>query len=84
MIVTFNLSDFPAPALAPFGVRASHPDPFLCALFDAASSPFLASVARHRASLRRPPRTREEYVTTLRQNGLRNLADRLERHVNGW
>jgi predicted nucleic acid-binding protein len=79
VIVTFNLSDFPAPALAPFGVQALHPDTFVCSLFDAAPSPFLAAVALHRASLRRPPKTSEEYVATLRQNGLPQIADRLER-----
>jgi hypothetical protein len=80
VIVTFNLADFPAAALAPLGVQALHPDVFLCALFDAAPSPFLAAVALHRASLRRPPKTGEEYVATLRQDGLRQLATRLEGH----
>ena len=28
-IITFNLDDFPAEALAPFGVEAQHPDDFL-------------------------------------------------------
>lgn len=31
VIVTFNLSDFPAETLAPLGVQALHPDRFLCA-----------------------------------------------------
>src|SRR5258708_1528769 len=29
VIVTFNLSDFPETALAPYGIRALHPDAFL-------------------------------------------------------
>lgn len=80
VIVTFNLSDFPAAALTPLGLQAQHPDVFLCALFDAAPSPFLAAAAQHRASLRRPPKTGEEYLATLRQNGLLQLVVRLEGH----
>src|SRR5579862_2580042 len=35
VIVTFNLSDFPETALAPYGIRALHPDAFLMELLDA-------------------------------------------------
>lgn len=31
-IVTFNLRDFPAPALAPWGIQAKHPDAFVLEL----------------------------------------------------
>jgi len=34
LIVTFNLADFPAAVLAGFGVKAVHPDDFVCALID--------------------------------------------------
>ncbi len=34
-VVTFNLRDFPADALAPWGVEAVHPGAFLAALYDA-------------------------------------------------
>ena len=30
VLLTLNLRDFPAAAVAPHGVRARHPDPFLC------------------------------------------------------
>jgi len=78
VIVTFNLSDFPASALAAFGIQALHPDTFLCSLLQEAPASFTAAVALHYASLRRPPKTREEYVATLRQNRLNQLAVRLE------
>ena len=36
LIVSFNLSDFPAATLRAFGIKAAHPDHFLSALFDGA------------------------------------------------
>ena len=81
-LVTFNLRDFPASALAPFGIQALHPDVFLCSLFDAAPEKFLAAVAKHRASLTRPPETADEYLTALRLNRITRLASRLETHRN--
>ena len=76
-LVTFNLRDFPASALAPFCIQALHPDAFLCTLFDATPETFLAAVAKHRASLIRPPETADEYLTTLQRNGLRRLPPAL-------
>jgi predicted nucleic acid-binding protein len=78
VIVTFNLSDFPASALKPYGVRALHPDRYLAALFEDAPELFLLGVRDHRASLKRPPKTVDEYLETLKTNGLRQLALRLE------
>ncbi len=34
VIVTFNLKHFPEESLSPHGVRSSHPDHFVCGLFD--------------------------------------------------
>lgn len=80
VIVTFNLSDFPASVLKTHGVRALHPDKYLVALLEEATELFLIAVKDHRASLKRPPKTVEEYIETLRTNGLRKLALRLEAH----
>jgi hypothetical protein len=81
-IVTFNLSDFPAAALKPFGVRAAHPNMFVVELFEAQTELFLSAVQRHRASLRQPPKTPDDYVATLAAQGLPTLADRLLIHLN--
>ena len=78
VVVTFNLSDFPAPILRAYGIRPAHPDNFLAALFDDASEPFLQAVQAHRASLHRPPKNPSEYIQTLTANGLKELARRLE------
>lgn len=34
LIVTFNVKDFPEPALAPWGVKVAHPDEYLLALYE--------------------------------------------------
>lgn len=82
LIVTFNLSDFPEAVLRTHGVRAVHPDPFLDGLFDDASEPFLQAVRTHRASLHSPPKNPGEYLQTLRTNGLKELARRLEESLD--
>jgi len=77
VIVTFNLSDFPKAVLAPFRVRALHPDTFLVSLLRKEPAAFLEGLRKHRASLRRPPKTREEYLEALRRAGLVALVARL-------
>ena len=78
VIVTFNLSDFPAATLEADGIEPLHPDVFLCALFDDEPGLFLQAVRTHRASLHNPPKNPSEYRQTLRANGLKELARRLE------
>jgi hypothetical protein len=78
VIVTFNLCDFPEAALAPHCMRAVHPDQFLVFLFEQHPEACLVTLRKHRASLRQPPKTAEEYRETLRRNGLVSLASRLE------
>lgn len=80
VIVTLNLADFPQSVLAPFRVRALHPDAFLISLLDQDPAAFLGGLHKHRASLRRPPKTREQYLEALRRAGLPTLARRLEEH----
>jgi hypothetical protein len=80
VIVTFNLADFPKAVLAPFRVRALHPDAFLVSLLNREPAAFAEGLRKHWASLRRPPKTREEYLEALRRTGLCALARRLEEH----
>ena len=81
VIVTFNLSDFPAATLEAYGIEPLHPDVFLSALFDGETALFLQGVQQHRASLHNPPKTAADYVQTLRATGLRRLALRVEAHL---
>jgi predicted nucleic acid-binding protein len=80
-IVTFNLSDFPNAVLQRYNVQAVHPDYFLSALFDKNAKLFLQGVQAHRASLKKPPKTVEDYLQTLRTNRLKRLTLRLEAHT---
>lgn len=53
-IVTFNLADFPAAALAPFGVEALHPDDFLLNQLDLNPIAALKAIKAMRARWRNP------------------------------
>ena len=57
VIVTYNLTDFPADTLARFDIEAQHPDDFLVCLLDLAPGVVCAAVKRQRESLRNPPKT---------------------------
>lgn len=80
VIVTFNLSDFPAMTLAVHGIQPLHPDVFLSALFDDDPALFLDAIRSHRASLKSPPKTAADYIQTLKATGLKGLALHAEEH----
>lgn len=76
-IVTFNLSDFPARALVPHGVRAVHPDAHLIELLDS-DGPGVAAVVRMvRMRLRSLTYSVEGYLTVLHRSGLVRFVARL-------
>lgn len=70
VIVTYNLRDFPPEALIPFDIEAMHPDDFLTRLLELAPGLVCSAVKRQRESLRNPPKTAEELLTTLESQGL--------------
>jgi hypothetical protein len=74
VIVTFNTSDFPSTAVAPFGMAAESPDAFVGRLLAERADVVIAAAAEHRAALTRPPMTAAEYLDALRRNGLPNSA----------
>lgn len=80
VIVTFNDRDFPEETLAPYGVRAQHPDDFALELLDGAPEALLLAVRTHRAALRNPPKSVDEYLQTLARCGLPRTASRLAAH----
>jgi hypothetical protein len=77
LIVTFNLSDFPASILERFHLEAVHPDEFIARLWDEDPGAVLHAARLHRASLQRPPKTVPEYLATLEKCGLSETAARL-------
>ncbi len=70
VIVTLNLADFPGHVLANFRIEAQHPDDFVLALLDAFPDFVLEAARTHRASLKNPPKTQEEYLAELNAQGL--------------
>jgi len=81
VIVTYNLKDFPAAALAPFGIEAQHPDQFLRHQFDLSPDLVCAVIRDLRAGLRNPPHTGDEYLATLERQDLHALATALRTRI---
>ncbi|WP_309710669.1 PIN domain-containing protein [Armatimonas sp.] len=79
-IVTFNLKDFPATALIPYGVEAIPPDEFALSLYHGNPEDVIATLGRHRAKLTRPPKSAREYVDSLEHCGLIKTAKHLREH----
>lgn len=79
VIVTFDIKDFPAEALAPFGIEALHPDDFLTFQIDLALNIVCAAARRHRTSLKSPPKNVDEYLLTLEAQGLVKTVSQLRR-----
>jgi len=69
-IVTFNLKDFPSGALDRYNLDAQHPDDFIVDLFDLHPASVLQALAEQRASLKRPPKTADEFLDILLKQGL--------------
>lgn len=67
VIVTKNLRDFPATALAPYRIAAQSPDQFLQALFTRNPIVVLDLLTAQGAALRRP-RTLDAILDTLTQH----------------
>ena len=74
VIVTFNLTDFPASYLDGYGMEAQHPDEFIGHLIDLANGEVRAAVRRVRARLRQPTLGVLEYLETLERCGLASTA----------
>lgn len=81
LIITRNLKDFPAQILAPLGLEAQHPDEFVLNLIDLAPGLVLEAVQNHRTSLKRPPKTIDEYLGTLEREGLTQTASALRDYI---
>ena len=68
VIVTYNLKDFPQSILAKYQIEGLHPDTFLRSQIDLYPAPFLSCVKAIRARLKNPPKTSQEYLSTLFQH----------------
>jgi predicted nucleic acid-binding protein len=79
VLLTWNLSDFPAEAPAPHGIAVSAPDPYLCALLEHYPEQIIRTVARMAAGKKRPPLTALDLVAKLEGAGVPTFAARLRR-----
>lgn len=80
-IVTFNLRDFPAVALAPYGLEVIHPDDFVRYQFDLDLARVLDAVRTCRARLRNPPKSIQDYLDTLEAQSLPKTVAELRRYA---
>jgi hypothetical protein len=70
VIVTANLKDFPAAALAPYQIAAQHPDAFVLSLLEADAEGVAMALAADRGDLVNPPLSVDEYLAALDRGGL--------------
>lgn len=78
LIVTFNLKDFPQSALAPYDLRAVHPDDFLCNQFHL-NPPKIKRIAEEVVEdMSNPKIAHQQYLQGLRKVGLSDFAGILE------
>jgi hypothetical protein len=80
IIVTFNLKDFPAPALDTFGIEALHPDDFVMDLFDLNRAFVLSAVTTQRSNLRKPPMSVDDYLEALLRQGMAQTVKELSKY----
>lgn len=80
-IVTANLKDFPAGALATHGIEALHPDDFVVMQLDLDPWASLTALKAMRARMRNPPRSPEEFLGLLERSGLALTAQRLREAI---
>mgnify|MGYP000152492899 FL=1 len=77
-IVTQNLKDFPPEVLALFGIETQHPDDFFSNQLSLAPGLVCSALRKVRARLKNPPKTAEEYLAILTQQGLVATVAELE------
>lgn len=81
VIVTFNLSDFPAESLDAYAIEAQSPDEFVLYLIDLSPATVGAVLAPQADALGNPPQTLAELLDRLSGNGLPRAVARLREHL---
>lgn len=74
VIVTYNLKDFPATALAPYSIEAQHPDEFLTSLYDRAPEIMALIIQEQAAALRKKQMSPQEVLAKLEYVGITQFA----------
>ena len=82
VIVTYNLRHFPEDVLGGYGIAAQHPDEFVSDLIGRDAGSVYASVKRQRARLKNPPKSAEEFLTTLENQSLAQTVAQLRKVID--
>ena len=77
VIITNNLKDFPSRMLQEHNLRAQAPDDFVMTLLAADPEAVRNAAEAHRVNLKNPPKTVDEYLSTLALQGLVDTASAL-------
>jgi predicted nucleic acid-binding protein len=81
VVVTFNIADFPEPALKPYDVVAVQPDDFLLDQLDLYPAQTLDVLHRQAAAYRREPTTVPGLLVLLGRTGVPRFASEVRRHL---
>ena len=81
VIVTNNVTDFPADQLDEYGIEAQTADEFLVRLVDLRPALVAATLQRQADSLRDPPQTLNEVLARLERSGLTLTVAELRLHL---
>jgi predicted nucleic acid-binding protein len=82
VILTRNLRDFPESVLSEHGICAVAPDPFIHTLLRVDAERVIAAAREHRANLKNPPKTAEDYFASLEQQGLGETVTALRHYAH--
>lgn len=82
LIVTFNVSDFPPSATRPHDIDVVNPDDFAVDLLNAEPDVVCRALAAHRANLKRPPKSVDEYLDNLRKQQLPRFVTAIEQYTS--
>jgi len=81
LIITFNLSDFPAKDLAKYQIEACHPDAFVSDLLSLDEGTVWHCLERQRKSLKNPALTMNQVLENLFDNGLKKSVVHLRQSM---
>lgn len=76
-IVTFNQKDFDETELSKFDLHSEHPDEFICNVIEIYTPKVISTVREMRARLRNPAKPVDEFLETLRNQGLPQSVEKL-------
>ncbi len=80
LILTRNLKDFPTAVLTQYRIQAVAPDPFIHALLRTHPGDVVATAQQHRANLKNPLKSVEEYLAALDQQGLHKTVSAMQEY----